>query len=75
MRDHVGAAMRYVYLGTKETDPSLRGQPCDPVRDARGKCVRGRGNQLVRFADGRTVAVVGRRLRVRAAQDGAGDAT
>ena len=56
--------MRYVYLGTRETDPALKGQPCDPVRDARGKCVRGRGNQLVVFADGRRIAVVARRLRL-----------
>jgi hypothetical protein len=60
--------VRYVYLGTRETDPSLKGQACDPVRDERGRCIRGRGNQLVRFADGRQIAVVARRLRVRSSK-------
>jgi hypothetical protein len=58
--------MKYVYLGTKETDPLLKGQPCDPVLDERGKCVRGRGSQLVKFADGRRIVVVARRLRLSA---------
>lgn len=56
---------RYVYLGTVDTDPALKGQPCDPVRDSRGKCIVGRGNQLVRFADGAKRVVVRRRLRLR----------
>ena len=56
--------MRYLYLGTRQSDPRLRGQPCDPVRRPDGKCIVGRGNQLVRFADGRRVVVVRRRLRV-----------
>lgn len=57
--------MRYVYLGDRLTDPALVGQPCDPVRRARdGKCIRGRGNQLVVFADGVERVVLARRLRV-----------
>ena len=57
--------MRYIYLGTRGTAPALVGQPCDPVRDARRKCIVGRGNQLVRFADGTERVVVRRRLRLR----------
>jgi hypothetical protein len=56
--------MRYVYLGTRATDPALKGQRCDPIRDERGRCIRGRGNALVRFSDGRQIAVVARRLRL-----------
>jgi hypothetical protein len=56
--------MRYVYLGTRETDPVLKGQPCEPVRDARGKCVVGGGKQLVTFAHRGMVVVVRRRLRL-----------
>jgi hypothetical protein len=61
--------MRYVYLGDKMTDPALIGRPCDPVRRADGKVIVGSGtgvprNQLVRFADGREVVVLGRRLRL-----------
>ena len=56
--------MRYVYLGDRLTCPTLKGQPCDPVRRADGKCVVGRGSQLVRFADGVQRIVIRRRLRV-----------
>jgi hypothetical protein len=56
--------VRYVYLGDRHTAAEFRHQPCDPVRRPDGKCVRGRGAQLVRFADGREVVVVARRLRV-----------
>ncbi len=54
---------RYIYLGCKDTDPALKGAPCDPVLRADGRCVVGRGNQLVRFADGLARVVVRRRLR------------
>lgn len=57
--------MRYVYLGDRLTDPALRGQPCDPVHGAPGKCVRGGSKMLVRFADGLPRAVIARLLRVR----------
>lgn len=56
--------MRYVYLGDGLTDRALRRQPCDPVRRGDGKCVVGRGKQLVQFADGRMVVVLRRRLRL-----------
>jgi hypothetical protein len=56
--------MRYVYLGDRWTDPALKNQPCEPVRRADGKCIRGRGSQLVRFADGLARVVIARRLRV-----------
>ena len=55
---------RYVYLGDRLTAPSLRGAPCDPVRRPDGKVVVGRGKALVRFADGRAVVVLRRRLRL-----------
>lgn len=60
------APARYVYLGDKLTDPSLVGQPCDPIRRADGKCLVGRSprNQAVRFEDGRTAVVLARRLRL-----------
>ena len=60
---------RYVYLGDRLTDPKLVGHPCDPVLRADGKVIVGVGkrvprNQLVRFADGTEVVVLGRRLRL-----------
>lgn len=61
--------MRYVYLGDKLTDPKLKGQPCDPIRRADGRVVRAKNrNQLVRFADGALVVVVGRWLRLSGVQ-------
>jgi hypothetical protein len=56
--------MRYVYLDDRQTDPGLRRQPCDPIRDARGRCVVSRSRQLVRFADGRRIVVNRRMLRL-----------
>lgn len=56
--------MRYVYLGTKETARELIGQHCEPILRPDGKCVVGRGGQLVRFDDGSVRVVVRRRLRV-----------
>jgi hypothetical protein len=53
----------YTYLGDRLTDPRLRGQPCEAVRNSRGKCVRGhKGTMLVRFGEER-VNVIGRLLR------------
>lgn len=64
--------MRYVYLGDTLTDPRWVGQPCDPVLRSNGErvtVIRGNRprNQLVRFADGSLVVVLGRRLRVTSA--------
>lgn len=61
--------MRYVYLGDRLTDPRYQGQPCDPVRRTDGRVIVGTGkgtprNQLVQFADGQPVVVLGRRLRL-----------
>jgi hypothetical protein len=62
--------MRYVYRGDRLTDPALRGQPCDPVRRADGKCIRGaNGNMLVVFADGVARVVLARQLRVTGGRD------
>jgi len=66
----------YTYIGDRLTDPRLKGQPCEAVRNSRGKCVRGRmGTMLVRFG-AETVNVVGRLLRKQphtAAQSGEGE--
>ena len=56
---------RYIYLGDRLTDARLRGQRCDPVRRQDGRCVVGRGKQLVQFAAGTRHVVLRRRLRVR----------
>lgn len=56
--------MRYVYLGDSWTAGALRGMECDPIRDERGRCVVGRGNALVVFADGSVRIVNRRRLRL-----------
>lgn len=56
--------MRYVYLGDRMTAPELKNALCDPVRREDGRCIRGRGSQLVQFADGSRRVVIARRLRV-----------
>lgn len=56
---------RYIYLGDRLTCPTLKGQPCDPVRRPDGKCIVGRGSQLVIFAgESSPRVVIRRRLRV-----------
>jgi hypothetical protein len=61
--------VRYVYLGDAQTDPALRGRPCDPVRDVRGKCVVSTkmASALVIF-EGESVPRVVNRRRLRLAK-------
>jgi hypothetical protein len=58
--------VRYVYLGDRMTSSRWRGQPCDPVRRADGRCLVDRSRQLVEFADGTRVVVNRRMLRLTA---------
>ncbi|WP_224999546.1 hypothetical protein [Cesiribacter sp. SM1] len=54
----------YVYLGDRQTDPSLNGRPCYAVLRKDGKCIRGKnGTMLVSFENGRLATVIGRLLR------------
>jgi len=55
--------MTYTYHGDRWTRSTLRGQGCDAIRRADGKCIRGRGSMLVRFADGVVAVVLARQLR------------
>jgi hypothetical protein len=56
--------MEYLYLGDRNTDPSLKKQLCKAVRRADGKCIRGKnGSMLVEFEDGKKYVVTGRLLR------------
>lgn len=58
------SAQLYTYRGDKHTDAALKGATCTAVRNASGKCVRGKnGNMLVQFANGQRVNVLGRQLR------------
>lgn len=55
---------KYTYLGDRLTDGRYKDQTCEAVRNASGKCIRGKnGNMLVRFATGETVVVIARKLR------------
>ena len=54
----------YIYLGDRLTRPELHGARCRAVRNAAGKCRRGRnGVMSVEFEDGQRCTVLGRRLR------------
>lgn len=56
--------MEYTYLGDRLTDARFKNQPCKAVRRTDGKCIRGaNGSMLVRFENGQTHVVIGRRLR------------
>jgi hypothetical protein len=55
---------RYTYRGDRFTLAALRGQPCEAITRADGKCVRGRnGSMLVKFTTGAVHVVLGRQLR------------
>ena len=54
----------YIYLGDRNTDPSLKKIPCKAVLRSDGKCIRGRnGSMLVEMNDGKKMIVTGRLLR------------
>lgn len=56
--------MTYTYRGDKLTDPNLKGKPCEAVRRADGKCIRGKnGNMLVHFTGAGKMVVLARQLR------------
>jgi hypothetical protein len=56
--------MQYIYHGDKATDTSYRKQACKAVRNAQGKCIRGKNsNMLVEFANGDQVVIMARTLR------------
>ncbi len=56
--------MEYIYHGDRLTDPKYKKQPCQAVRRANGKCMRGRnGSMIVKFESGETVIVIARLLR------------
>lgn len=59
-----GASYEYIYLGDRQTRSGYRKMLCLAVRNAAGKCIRGRnGSFLVEFADGSRAVVIGRLLR------------
>ena len=56
--------MEYIYLGDRNTDPSLKKVHCRAVRRTNGKCIRGKnGSMMVEMEDGKRCVVVGRLLR------------
>jgi hypothetical protein len=56
--------MEYVYLGDRNTDPTIKNTMCRAVRRADGKCIRGRnGSMLVELQNGQKLVVTGRLLR------------
>lgn len=59
-------AMRYTYLGGKDTDLSMIGMQCDPVRRGDGKCVVNvkLATALVADESGNRHVVLRRRLRL-----------
>lgn len=55
---------RYTYRGDRLTAPELRDRPCQAVRTAAGKCIRGKNaNMLVQFNNGAVHVVLARQLR------------
>jgi hypothetical protein len=53
----------YIYLGDRQTASTLKGKPCNAVRRADRKCIRGKnGSMLVAFENVEAI-VVARLLR------------
>ena len=58
--------MRYKYINKAYIGSGApHGTKCDPVKRSDGKCIVGRGNQLVKFEDGENCVVIRRCLRVK----------
>jgi hypothetical protein len=59
-------AARYIYLGDRLTDPTLRGMLCNPVRNEQGKCIISvpMATALVEDLRGNRFVVLRRRLRL-----------
>jgi hypothetical protein len=56
--------MDYIYHGDKLTNPKYKKQHCKAVRNASGKCIRGKNsNMLVEFGNGDQVVIMARTLR------------
>jgi len=36
----------YIYLGDKQTDERFKNKPCNAVRRANGKCIRGKNRNM-----------------------------
>jgi hypothetical protein len=54
----------YRYLGDRHTDEQLKSLTCKAIRNANGKCIRGKnGSMLVEFEGGTKVVILARLLR------------
>jgi len=55
--------MSYKYLGDKLTSPALKGATCEAVKNAKGKCIRGRNSNMLVSFEGKKWVVLARLLR------------
>lgn len=63
LKELLNAGFIYLYRGDKMTSSELKMQPCIPVLQSNGKCIRGKnGNMLVSFKSGTNI-VLARQLR------------
>jgi hypothetical protein len=63
LKELLNAGYIYLYRGDKMTLSELKMQPCIPVLQSNGKCIRGKnGNMLVSFNSGNNI-VLARQLR------------
>lgn len=63
LKELLNAGYIYIYRGDKMTSPELKMQPCIPVLQSNGKCIRGKNsNMLVSFESGINI-VLARQLR------------
>ena len=64
-----GIYYRYMYADRMyKAMGGQHGLRCNPVKDERGKCIVGRGSQMVTFEDGVMAIVIRRCLRLNKAQ-------
>jgi hypothetical protein len=58
-----GPQKKYIYLGDRNTDPSLKKMECIAVLRPDGKCIRGKNGSMMVEVNGTKMIVTGRLLR------------
>lgn len=65
LKELLNAGYIYLYRGDKLTSPELKMQPCIPVLQSNGKCIRGKnGNMLVSFESAKTIVLARQLMRI-----------
>ena len=63
LKELLNAGYIYIYRGDKMTSPELKMQPCIPVLQSNGKCIRGKNSNMLVSFESEINIVLARQLR------------